>query len=275
MGVRIRKPKILGGPCFFDHKENLMKNEGDVALAREHYVKERPYALEYLLHTRYDWMKEYIRDQDKIVEFGAGAAFSRICLHHDGMLVTDVSDYPWIDETVDAMSPPYADESFDIVLCSHMIHHLASPVEFLRNCERLLKPGGYILIIEPYASLTMRFVLWLMRHEGFSYEVDPFRPGSILTNPKDPWSANNAVSQLVFENNDQFSKHFPNLEIQRFEKREFLLLLLSGGVVSKTYRPPLPNFMVRLLDKLDAFLIWLLPSIFALTVRIVVQKKSD
>lgn len=275
MGAPFRKPSILAGPYFFDHEDNRMRNEGNVAHAREHFEKEKPYALEYLLHTRYDWMKEFIKDGDRIVEFGAGAAFSKVFLHYEGLVVTDVVDYPWIDETVDAMNPPYESESIDIILCSNMIHHLAKPVEFLRTAERLLKPGGHILILKPYPSFMMRSVLYFMRHEGFSYEKDPFDPNEIITNPKDPWSANNAVSKLVFEDRERFRKEFPSLDLVTFRPNEFFTFLFSGGVTSKTLCPPIPKFIRPVFQAIDQFLTWLAPGIFALSCRIHVQKKAN
>ncbi len=44
---------------------------------------------------------------------------------------------------------PWPDDRFKIVYSSHVMEHLAAPRFFLRNCLRVLEPGGYIRIAVP------------------------------------------------------------------------------------------------------------------------------
>jgi 2-polyprenyl-3-methyl-5-hydroxy-6-metoxy-1,4-benzoquinol methylase len=44
---------------------------------------------------------------------------------------------------------PDFDEFFDVVTLSHVIEHLHDPVEALRHCWRILRPGGYIWLETP------------------------------------------------------------------------------------------------------------------------------
>ncbi len=45
---------------------------------------------------------------------------------------------------------PYADESFDTVLCCELIEHLASdPMHMMAEINRILKPGGHLLLTTP------------------------------------------------------------------------------------------------------------------------------
>src|SRR5882762_2629679 len=43
----------------------------------------------------------------------------------------------------------FADSTFDAVTMSHLIEHVPDPVTLLRECYRLLKSGGYLVIITP------------------------------------------------------------------------------------------------------------------------------
>jgi len=41
---------------------------------------------------------------------------------------------------------PYADESFDAVLCAVSVQYLTQPIEVFRACARVLRPGGKLVI---------------------------------------------------------------------------------------------------------------------------------
>lgn len=41
---------------------------------------------------------------------------------------------------------PYADASFDAILCAVSVQYLTRPVEVFRECARVLRPGGKLLI---------------------------------------------------------------------------------------------------------------------------------
>jgi len=45
---------------------------------------------------------------------------------------------------------PFADSSFDRVVCSHVIEHVRSPVRLIEECWRVLKPGGTLLVKTPH-----------------------------------------------------------------------------------------------------------------------------
>lgn len=43
---------------------------------------------------------------------------------------------------------PYPDASFDLVTCRVAAHHFSSPGAFVHESARVLKPGGYLLVID-------------------------------------------------------------------------------------------------------------------------------
>jgi SAM-dependent methyltransferase len=57
-------------------------------------------------------------------------------------------------QAVDAEQLPFPDGHFDLVAMSWALHHLVNPTAVLVEMERVLKPGGRFLIVEPFVAET-------------------------------------------------------------------------------------------------------------------------
>ncbi len=266
------KSKIfLKGPKFFDSSENKMKNEGDVLLARSLFLKKRHNNVDFLLKERFSWMNKYLKSNMKIIEIGSGAGFSEFYLDIKPIL-TDMIENPWIEKRIDALNISYPEKSIDIIIASHNIHHFSSPYKFFCECEKVLKPNGLIIIQEINTSLIMRLLLHFMKHEGWSYDVDVFSKDTIANDPSDPWSANCAIPELLFENEKKFTNVFKSFKFLLNKKNEGFIFPLSGGVISKTYMPEIPSWILKTVLKIDKLLIIFFPNIFAMGRSVVLQK---
>ena len=54
------------------------------------------------------------------------------------------------DHHYDGNTFPFADASFDTVLCNQVLEHVFNPDEFLREIVRVLKPSGKLLLTVPF-----------------------------------------------------------------------------------------------------------------------------
>jgi SAM-dependent methyltransferase len=263
---------FLHGPYFPSHELNRMQHEGDVGQARRSFLAGRFRNLDYLLRFRYEWMNDYIDDTDAIIiEIGAGAGFSELYLNQRPIL-TDAVLHPWIDKILDATNMDLQDESVDVIIASHTLHHFYSPYRFFMECARVLKPGGKILIQELNTSLALRVLLRLMRHEGFSYDVNVFDSTAVVNDPADLWSANCAVPEMIFECSSKFERTFPEFKIIKNLTGEFMLFPLSGGVIAKTPMPELPHWALKAVMKFDKILTAGFPKLFAMGRSVAVVK---
>lgn len=268
---KFKKPLFLSKTFVTADGENKMESVDDVAASRKDFIENRPGNLDYLLAKRYRWMNEYISQTDAGIEVGCGNGLSQLFINCEDYEITDFTDFEWIDRKVDALNMPYENASKDFIISSNMIHHLAKPHLFFTECHRVLKPGGKLIIQEVNGSLFMRTLLRLMKHEGYNYDVNPFDKNEICNDPKDLWSGNNVLPNLLFDNMQQFENHFP-FKCLKQSFSEFTIFPLSGGVTAKTKTIQLPKFGLDFFNAFDKLMIGLSKNTFALQRQIVLQK---
>lgn len=51
---------------------------------------------------------------------------------------------------------PYESESISIIYAYHFLEHVIDPIALLKECQRVLKPGGLINIVVPYYSSQLQ-----------------------------------------------------------------------------------------------------------------------
>jgi SAM-dependent methyltransferase len=69
---------------------------------------------------------------------------------------------------------PFRPASFDGVFAGEIIEHLFEPIEFLRECRRVLAPGGAIVVTTPNLATLQDRVRFLLGRSP--RQVDPQHP---------------------------------------------------------------------------------------------------
>ena len=217
-------------------------------------------------------MQRYIADDTVAVELGCGAGFSRLFLRGDRLELTDVEARPWVDRVVDALAMPYPDATVDVLIANNVVHHLATPPLFFGEAARVLRLRGHLLLQECDCSLATRLAIRLTGHESYDLSADPFDPAAVCNDPGNPWSANCAIPNLLFDDVARFERTFPAFRIVEQRRSEFFVYFNSGGIVGRAPYVPLPTVALRLLDAIDAVLVRIAPGVFASQRRIVLQR---
>ena len=264
---------IIKKKIYFEHDQNLMKNEGDIHKAREYFYKKENKNLYKLLENRYSWINKFLSDDDNILELGSGANLLKDFIDKN-IYTSDFNNNEFLDyKNVDACNTGFSDNSFDKVISSNLIHHIAHPIKHFNEINRILKSGGLYVIQDINCSLVTQMIVMLMKHEGYDFTKDVYDSEVPVNNPADPWSANIATPNLIFDNFDKFNEQLSNKFELKFKKySEFILFLNSGGVIAKTFHIPLNNFLNNLVNQIDNLFVKF-PKIFAMQMSIVLEKK--
>ena len=122
--------------------------------------------------ARVQWIEKTLKKipaGSTILDAGAGESqFKRFC-DHLKYIAQDFGQYEgegniglqmgkWdnskLDIVSDILSIPLPDHSVDAVMCTEVLEHIPDPIGAIKEFGRLIKPGGYLLITAPFASLT-------------------------------------------------------------------------------------------------------------------------
>ncbi|MDA7443199.1 class I SAM-dependent methyltransferase [Candidatus Pelagibacter ubique] len=266
---------IVKNKAIFKPNSNKMKKIGNVLNARNDFKKNKNKNLNFLLKNRFNWMKKFIHKDDKGLEVGAGAGFSKLFIDHKNFFISDLAEYDHLDfKNIDAQRTGFENDSYDFVIAANMIHHVPYPIKFLNEMFRILKPGGRLIIQDAYSSVIFQLVTIIMKHEGFDFTKDVWDENVFMSDENDKWSGNIAVTNLIFDNVEKFNDKFGDkFSIHHQKFYECFIFLNSGGVSSKTIYIPLNNFFLKILNFVDTILIKFLPNIFAMGRQIVLKKK--
>jgi SAM-dependent methyltransferase len=125
---------------------------GDL-LAREQYVNRRlrpslrdqDYLVLKDLHQLVSQFAQAARG--RVFDYGCGGAPYRTLFHCQQYVAADVTPGPHVDVLLGAdgfSGEPAA--SYDAVLSTQVLEHVADPAAYLQECYRILKPGGHLIL---------------------------------------------------------------------------------------------------------------------------------
>jgi len=252
--------------------------DSDILESRRRFKNKKNSNVRFLLEKRFLWMKKFTRSKKNIMELGSGNGAAKDILKNKKIILTDIQKYPWISKKIDMnnfkLKKKYI-KKIDVFILNQALHHCSNPSKLLKRMSIYLKKNGYILIREPEISFFLRFFLYILDDEAWSFNVNIFNDKKNIFNPRSFWDANNATAYLLFNNEKKFHLNFPQYKIVKNELSEFFIFLNSGGVVQKTFHIPVNRLVFNLLYSIDQALIFFLPKIFALGRSIALKKLKN
>lgn len=69
---------------------------------------------------------------------------------HGRAYVTADLESPLADVKMDIHQIPFSENTFDIVLCNHVLEHVQDDIQAMKEIRRVLKPGGFAILQVPF-----------------------------------------------------------------------------------------------------------------------------
>jgi SAM-dependent methyltransferase len=179
-----------------------------------------------------------------IIEIGGGAGNLKDRLAD--AIATDIQFAPWLDAVADAQHLPFAPCSAANIVMIDVLHHLEYPATFFREAQRVLRPGGRVVMVEPAITWGSTLFYRLLHPEPVRMSADILGEGQ--PDPgRDPYNSNQAIPTLLAtRDRNRFHRLFPDLRIVQVDWFGFAAYALSGGF--KRWSLISENFARRLLQ---------------------------
>ena len=174
-----------------------------------------------------------------IVELGGGSGNFKdyFATHNKGqgrLFATDIVPTHHCDLAVDAMDMPFADGSVDNLVMMDVLHHIPYPLKFLAEAQRVLRPGGRLVMTEPCITPASRLIFAVGHPEPVVPSAQVF--GEVPEKDPSPlrgtgaFASNQATPTLIFYRDlAKFQARFPTLRVVKRLRRSLFVYPLSGG----------------------------------------------
>jgi SAM-dependent methyltransferase len=167
-----------------------------------------------------------------LLELGSGPGFLK--RYVPDVIASDLFPFPGVSLVADACRLPLVPGSLRGLIMTNVLHHLSQPRHFLEEATRCLRPGGVLVMVEPWVTSWSRLVYSKFHHE-------PFEPTAVdweflSSGPRS--GANGALPWIIFSRDRaRFEREFPDLHVESVTPFMPFRYLLSGGVSLRSLQP--------------------------------------
>ena len=196
-----------------------------------------------------------------VLELGTGAGFLNEFI--PGLMTTDVQCVRGLTLVCSATQLPFRESSLRAIVLINVFHHVPGAQAFFEQCKRCLKPGGRVILIEPWITQVSRLVYAHVHYEPFDQNISDWDlPASGHLS-----GGNDALAWVVFRRDlRQFRRRHTGLTVVEIQPLVHFRYFLSGGVSMRCLAPGWLNEPLKIMENA-------LPSRwFAFFARVVLER---
>jgi SAM-dependent methyltransferase len=167
-------------------------------------------------------------------------------------IASDLHLAPWNALAADAGRLPLGTASLDAVVGLDVLHHLGQPASFFGEAARALRPGGRLVLVEPWITPFSWVVYRFFHQEECRVGVDPWDP---FPGPdKDSFDGDAAVPWKMARETPGSRWRGLGFEPPRIERLNAFAYLLSLGFRPASLLPARLTAPAMALDRATSFL---------------------
>jgi SAM-dependent methyltransferase len=206
------------------------------------------------------------------LEVGGGPGFFKQLA--PDVFSTDLIWCPWLDTIADAQQLPFRSGSVTNIFGLDMLHHLSSPMAFLKEASRVLAPSGRVILVEPWITPFSYFIFRFLHQERCNTSETPWlQSETVAIREKKAFDGNQAIPYLLFgpRHRTETLNSLPALDLLALEPFCLFAYLLCGG-----FKPMnlLPNVLYPAVSAFERATLPLWRRLAALRVLLVLEKSA-
>jgi SAM-dependent methyltransferase len=167
-----------------------------------------------------------------VLELGSGAGFLDRVI--PGLITSEILVCSGVRLVLDALDLPFGAETLRGIVMTNVLHHLRDPRRLFSQARHCVRPGGVVVMIEPWVNAWSTFVYTRLHHEPFCSDATDW--GFPSAGPLS--GANGALPWILFERDrSRFEQEFPEWRIEVVAPLMPFRYLVSGGVSFRSFMP--------------------------------------
>lgn len=180
------------------------------------------------------------------LELGSGGGFLKEYM--PDLITSEILQISDVDIILDGHRLPFKKAALRGIVMFDVFHHLADVKSFFSAAADCVKPGGTIVMMEPWNTAWSRRIFQHLHHEPFLPDATDwhFPDGGPLS------MSNQALPWIVFERDRrEFERQCPQWQLHEITPDYPFCYLLSGGLA---YRSFMPGFLFEFWRSVEAIL---------------------
>jgi len=204
-----------------------------------------------------------------IVELGSGMGNIKEVI--PACIRTDIFPNQANDQVENAYSLSFPNSSVSALILFDVFHHLRFPGTALREFNRVLVPGGRVILFEPCLSVLGLLVYGVFHPEPLGM-TDPIQwdaPFHQWSTDADYYAAQSNASRVFI--GKEFYSHLSGWDIVKAQRFSAISYVASGGYSQHQFYPDSAYAVMRMVDHFCDFM----PSLFATRLLVVLDKVEN